>query len=362
MKVAVFLPNWIGDVVMATPALLALRRHFVSDQLVGIYRPYVAGVLEGYPWFDEVIEAPQTGGVLQGTWQLAQQVKKQKCDVAILFTNSFRTAWSAWLGNCKHRIGYAREGRTWMLTKSLKSQRDAKGKYKPSPVIDSYNQLAVAAGTSDPGHAMKLFTTVKDQHHANQVWQKFNLKEPVVAMNPGAAFGAAKHWPIEHFASLAKRLVQVKKCNVLVMCGPSLSERQMARQIVDESQCNQVYSLAEENVNLGLLKACVKKADLLVTTDSGPRHFAAAFGTPVVTLFGPTHIEWTETYFPLATNLQKKLPCGPCQQRTCPLNGSYHHRCMRELTPDTVFQAAAALLQHRKGLPVDTPLPMRRAS
>ena len=80
--------------------------------------------------------------------------------------------------------------------------------------------------------------------------------------------------------------------------------------------------------------------NLLVTTDSGPRHFAAAFDRPVVTLFGPTFIEWTETYFPKAMHLQKKVPCGPCQQRVCPLD----HRCMRDLSVADVWQAATELL------------------
>jgi heptosyltransferase-2 len=79
---------------------------------------------------------------------------------------------------------------------------------------------------------------------------------------------------------------------------------------------------------------------LLVTTDSGPRHFAAAFDRPVVTLFGPTHVAWTETYFAKAVHLQQRVECGPCQLRTCPLD----HRCMEQLGPEEVYEAASALL------------------
>ena len=102
-----------------------------------------------------------------------------------------------------------------------------------------------------------------------------------------------------------------------------------------------VHSLADYAVSLGLTKACVRRADLLITTDSGPRHFAAAFDRPVVTLFGPTHMAWTETYHRKAVHIQKTLPCGPCQKRICPLG---HHRCMEELTPAEVFAAACELL------------------
>src|SRR5439155_16219284 len=97
---------------------------------------------------------------------------------------------------------------------------------------------------------------------------------------------------------------------------------------------------ADYALSLGLTKACVRRAELLVSTDSGPRHFAAAFERPVVTLFGPTHIAWTETYHAAAIHLQKKVDCGPCQRRVCPVD----HRCMKLLLPDEVFDAALRAL------------------
>ena len=102
-----------------------------------------------------------------------------------------------------------------------------------------------------------------------------------------------------------------------------------------------MVSLSEQPLSLGLSKACVRRAALLITTDSGPRHFAAAFQTPVITLFGPTHIAWTRTYHPRALHLFHPVPCGPCQRPICPEG---HHRCMRELTPDQVLRATLSLL------------------
>jgi heptosyltransferase II len=152
------------------------------------------------------------------------------------------------------------------------------------------------------------------------------------------AFGAAKHWPVAHFAELARALSQRAGCGVLVLCGPA--ERETARRIAADSRSPHAFSLSDNPLSLGLTKAVVRRADLLVTTDSGPRHFAAAFGRPVVSLFGPTHVEWTETYFEKEVRLQKRVPCGPCQRRVCPLD----HRCMRDLTPAEVFAAALDLL------------------
>jgi heptosyltransferase-2 len=186
---------------------------------------------------------------------------------------------------------------------------------------------------------MELFTTPRDEAAADAVWEHAGLAgREVVCLNPGAAFGAAKHWDVASFAALARRLADERGSGVLVLCGPA--ERDLARQIVTLARRAAVHSLAEQPLSLGLTKACVRRAALLVTTDSGPRHFAAAFDRPVVTLFGPTHIAWTETYYPRAVHLQKPVPCGPCQQRVCPLD----HRCMRTLTSDEVYRAAAELL------------------
>jgi heptosyltransferase-2 len=187
---------------------------------------------------------------------------------------------------------------------------------------------------------MRLFTTQADELAADKVWQRFGLQRanPVIALNPGAAFGAAKHWPVEHFAELARRLIDERRAAVLVLCGPN--ERAMARQIVADSKRQTAHSLADESISLGLLKALIRRVDLLITTDSGPRHFAAAFDRPVITLFGPTHIAWTETYFAKALHKQVAVECGPCQLRACPLD----HRCMKLLTPGDVFETACVLL------------------
>jgi heptosyltransferase-2 len=202
-------------------------------------------------------------------------------------------------------------------------------------------------GCATPGHDLELFTTPAEERAADRAWELGGLDEypEVVCLNPGAAFGSAKHWPVEHFIQLARVLVERRSCGVLVLCGPT--ERVMAKAIAagaDHPAVQSLAGLAERGgppLSLGLTKACVRRADLLITTDSGPRHFAHAFDRPVVTLFGPTHIAWTETYHPRAVHLQKPVDCGPCQRRTCPVD----HRCMKTLLPDEVLAAAEGLLQ-----------------
>jgi heptosyltransferase II len=338
MRIALFLPNWIGDVVMATPAIQALRDRYPDAEIVGVCKPYVADVVAGSPWFDRLLfhdpRGPWTSRWPTVAWHL------RRPDLTVLFSNTLRSALVARLAGSRRSVGFVRHGRGFLLTDPLRFRTDATGRFMPSPILDDYNRLAVAAGTGDPGYRMRLFTTPVDEASADRVLEKLALRadREMICLNPGAAFGAAKHWSVDAFAQLAQDLVDRRGSQVLVLCGPS--EREMARQIVRLAARPRTASLAEESVSIGLTKALVRRSTLLATTDSGPRHFAAAFDRPVVTLFGPTHIEWTETYYSRAVHLQKKVPCGPCQKRVCPLD----HRCMTELSPDEVFAAVCRLL------------------
>ena len=205
-------------------------------------------------------------------------------------------------------------------------------------------------GVPDPGTRMELATTPTDELVADRAWAALELHRfrRVVGLNPGGAFGSSKHWPAAHFAEAARRLVAASPgLGVVVLCGPA--ERDQAAEIARLAASVDVVSLGDGALthvgvplSLGLTKAVVRRLGLLLTTDSGPRHFAAAFGVPVVTLFGPTHIGWTETHFAKALHVQKPVPCGPCQQRTCPLG---HHRCMTELTPQDAVGPALDLLR-----------------
>jgi heptosyltransferase-2 len=340
MKIAVFLPNWIGDAVMVTPALRALRLHFAGAYIVAVLKPYAAGVLEGLPWLDRMIFRDSKGPWALRLPAVVADLRQERVDLAVLFTNSFRSGLIAYLGGCRRRVGYIRYGRGMLLTDGLMPLRNSAGGLVPSPVIESYNRLVVHVGCRQPGYRMELTTTYRHEQAVTTLWQQagFTQSPEVICLNPGGAFGSAKHWPDDYFAALARKLVDRRGSGVLVLCGPN--EKESARKIVAMAARRGVACLADYSPSVGLTKACIRRSDLLITTDSGPRHFAAAFDRPVVTLFGPTHVAWTETYFPQAVHLQKKVDCGPCQLRVCPLD----HRCMKLLTPEEVFAAAESLL------------------
>jgi heptosyltransferase-2 len=340
LKIAVFWPNWIGDAVMATPAVRALQDHFPGAEILSVLKPYVAGVLEGNPALARQIHLDSRGPWSRRWPAVAWRLRRERVDLAVLFANTFRSALAARLGGCRRRVGFARHGRSLLLTDRLYPYRGPDGRLVPWPVIEDYNRLVEYLGCPSAGFRMGLFTTAADEAAAESVWQQAGLaKSPeVICLNPGAAFGSAKHWPADYFATLARDLADRRGSGVLLLCGPA--ERDLARRIAALANRPGIHALSDHPLSLGLTKACVRRCDLLITTDSGPRHFAAAFDVPVVTLFGPTHITWTETYYPKAVHLQKQVDCGPCQLRVCPLD----HRCMTLLTPREVFQAAGELL------------------
>lgn len=342
MKIAVFCPNLIGDTVMATPAIRALRRSFADAQIVGLIKPHVAPTLDGAPWFDSLLHFdPRSSDPSVRTRAVIGQLRALKLDLAVLLPGSFRSALVARLSGAKRRIGYGRGGRGFLLTDRLPTPVDARGKRLPVPIVESYLDIVRRLDCKVDSLRTELFTTEADETAADRAWSRLGLSrdEPVVTLNTGGAYGPAKSWPSEYFGILARRIALESGAKVLAVCGPS--EREAAREIAAKADHPHVVCLADEPLSIGLSKACVRRSALMITTDSGPRHFAAAFNVPVLTLFGPTHIAWTRTYHPHAAHLFHPVPCGPCQRPTCPLG---HHRCMRDLTPDRVFAAAKRFL------------------
>ncbi len=346
MRLAVFLPNWIGDVVMATPALRALRK-LVGDegQLIGVLRPYVSETLAGTTWLDE--EILYKPGAKSGDWKPSTATAKLRAanpDVVVLLTNSLRTGWMAWRSGAKVRVGTARDLRGLLITHRVDEPKK-NGKRVTLPAIDAYLRVAYAAGCGLESPQLELATTDEDREAADAVWRVLGLPatDRVVVFNSGGAFGAAKHWPAEHFAALARRLAQKKDLHVLVNCGPA--ERKIARTVAQLADDSRVVSLADFDVPLGLTKECIRRSRLLVTTDSGPRFFGVAFGKPVVSLFGPTSPGITETHYDLETPLTLDLDCQPCMKGACPLG---HHQCMRDLSVGQVYHAVVAGLDRSK--------------
>lgn len=336
-RIAIFVPNWIGDVVMSTPTLRAIRNRFGgSAEIIGVMKPYVSNVLAGTSFLDDHIEYDRkSANKTRRSSAVIAELRKRDIDTIVLLTNSLRAGYMAWRSGAANRIGYARYGRSLFLSKRLHPRR-SQGKLTPTPAIEYYLELAYAIGCPQESPQMELATLPADELGAEQAWGELGLNElkDVIVFNTGGAYGAAKHWPTENYIELAKRIVsQHPDRGVLVICGPS--ELESARAIETAVNHPRVRSMADQDLSLGVAKACVRKADLMVTTDSGPRHFAPAFNVPVISLFGPIDPRWSDSLHPQAINLTHNVDCRPCGKRQCPLK---HHQCMRGISVQQVYQ------------------------
>jgi lipopolysaccharide heptosyltransferase II len=336
-KIGIVLPNWIGDVVMATPTLRAIRHHYGADaEIAGIMRPYVSEVLQGTPWLDRSIyfDRKSTDSSHRGI-AVIKQLRHWRPDAMVLLTNSLRAGAMAWLSGAKQRIGYDRNGRGALLSQRLKAPRES-GHWKPISPVDYYLELAYALGCEPESPDLELATLTSDEAIADRVWHNLRLDQAsrIVIFNTGSAVGTSRDWPIEHYAELATRIVDDPDTAVLVVCGPR--ERSTAAAIESLANHPRVTSMAEQDISLSVAKACIRRSQLMVTTDSGPRHIASAFDVPLITLFGPIDYRWTDSRHPLGINLQHHVDCRPCGKSDCPLK---HHRCMTEHTVDRVYAA-----------------------
>jgi heptosyltransferase-2 len=351
-KVLVVQPSWVGDAVMATPTLRAIRELYPSAHIGYLMRRYVKPLYSGMPWADQLITY-RTGKTKAKAgkgqfFELAARLRAARFDLAILLPNSFKSALVCKMARIRRVVGYERDGRGFLLTDKLLPVKD-RGKFIPSPIIKYYMGLAHYLGSNSRDLAMRLFVTESEAREAREVFGRCGIDpeacrpgsiagaKPMILINPGANYGAAKCWLPENFAQLADRFIDELGAAVLISAAPK--ERPIV-EAIKRFMKHAPVDLSNKGTTLGSLKEIVRRCDLMVTNDTGPRHIAAAFDVPVVTIFGPTHPEWTEIYYARERQVAVKVFCGPCQKKVCPLD----HRCMTRITPAMAYDACIGLL------------------
>lgn len=343
MDIGLFLPNWIGDAVMATPALRAVRRRFAGDRLVAIGKPVLAELFAGSDLFDDFVpfkKRAKKNDAAANFWTLRKRLGS-RLDLAILFPNSLSVAALAYRCGARRRVGYARDGRSWLLTDRLTAPR-AKGKWLPIPAIDYYLRLAEAIGAETHDREMSLTVTEAERALPDALLSRvgFRSRSPLVVINNAAATAPSKVWPEEHAAEFARQIVRERDCRVLFHCGPG--ERDATNALVERIGDVRIASMGfASDLPIGLTKALIERADLVVTTDSGPRHVAVALKRPTISLFGSTDPSWTSNDAGVETYAQLELGCRPCWKSKCPLS---HHDCLTQLSPASVLAKAKRLL------------------
>ncbi|MCW5769823.1 MAG: glycosyltransferase family 9 protein [Phycisphaeraceae bacterium] len=356
LRLLVVCPSWVGDAVMATPALRMIRRSMPGIFIGLLCKPGIDEVLAGLDTHDEIHVARPSG--VMGPKFIAAKVRPRRYDTALLLTNSFSTALIARIAGIPRRIGYDRDARGMLLTDRLHAPKRADGSWAPIPACLYYHRAACALLSID-GHdaeylpadaQLELAVTPEQQRAAEEILASAGV-EPggrVAILNPGGN-NPAKRWPPDRFARVAERLIEKHGMRVLVNGAPG--ERDVISAVINgvrEPLRDRCAALCDMGVNLGSLKGIVRRCSIMVTNDTGPRHIAGAFGVKLVTLFGPTDHRWTT--IPTRPGGEELVLVADPSLPTDETANDHPERCRIErITTESVIAGVDALIAAREG-------------
>ncbi len=336
--------NWIGDAVISIPALHEIRRVHAGWRISVLARPWVASLYARESFCDELILYDRAGEHrgLRGRERLASRLRRSKFDRAILLQNAFDAAWLAWRAGIPERIGYNRDGRGLLLTRRVRTP--AEGETPPHQRF-YYLELLRRAGLIErlPERAHSRLERLADiRQRGAALWKRKGLPEgPWIGVSPGAAFGTAKRWLPDRFATAARELSAEMGAYVAVF--GSKSEAGVAAEVARVAGLR-TTSLAGRTTLAEYLELASTCA-LYLTNDSGSMHCAAALGVPTVAVFGATDHDATGPAAPWARIVREPVECSPCLLRECPIPG---HPCMAGVSAARVVREARSLLEEQR--------------
>jgi heptosyltransferase-2 len=334
-KILVRAVNWVGDAVMSTPAIGSIRERFPRAEICVLASPLVARLFSPHEWVDRVIVFDRNGkhrGV-PGRIRLAAELRKEKFDAAIILPNSFDSALVPWLAGIPVRAGKNSDGRGLLLTHRYSPDEAASACHEVEYYIKLVQSFGIAGSVTTP----RLSLSAEEERMAGSLLEKGGIQSGtfVIGINPGATYGSAKRWYPERFAEVARRLAAEWQARIVVFGGPG--EKEISAEI-ERDLGGECLNLAGKT-DLRELMALIRRCDFFITNDSGPMHIAAAFGVPLVAVFGSTDHATTSPYSAKAVIVRKNMECAPCKLRECPTD----HRCMTEIKVADVVDAAHAL-------------------
>jgi heptosyltransferase-2 len=327
-RILIVAPSWVGDAILSEPLIALLREPFELAIVDVLAPPWCAPVYARMRGVRSVIESPFGHGELRlgERRALARTLRQHAYTRAFVLPNSLKSALVPWLAGIPRRIGYRGEARRFLLTDARRL--DPRGMPR---LVDRFVALAAMRGEFPPIAPSPVL--VPNAVNAQDAMRALGLatRRPVAILCPGAEFGPAKRWPAEHFVALARRFLD-EGYTVWLLGSPG--DRAAADPIATAvPQARNVCGRTDLGTAIDLLA----QANVVVSNDSGLMHAAAAVGRPVVALFGSSSPEYTPPLSPLARIARIDIACSPCFKRECPLG---HFKCMRELSPNLVYDLA----------------------
>ena len=342
LKILIRLPNWLGDAVMASPAIESLKAHFKSAKFILVGTEASCGIYSrdlrvGQIFVDSTKKA-QNGRKnnlkdrFVATKNFARQIRESivqtsdsvgEIDIAIDFTNHFFSALLIYLIGARIRIGYAKNMRIFLLNRRV---RFIKKLHQVASYMNLVREICGKKLIKNMSEISRESMPIKLENRAIKGFKSDDLL--CIGINPGAAYGSAKRWEERYFVEIILHFLK-NDCAVFVFGIDSLNLPEL---IVQNPRFHSLIG----QTSITELVDYISLMDIFISNDSGPMHIAAAFKVPLVAIFGATDSAETSPWVGNAVILDKHLPCAPCKKRECPLK---HHNCMKLITPDEVIEA-----------------------
>ncbi|MCJ7546832.1 MAG: lipopolysaccharide heptosyltransferase II [Deltaproteobacteria bacterium] len=322
----------MGDTIISFPAVSALRQQLPKARISVLTRSRLAELWKANPDIDEVLTYDMPGGARRifGELQIARLIRQKEIDLAVIFPRSFSSALMVFLGGVPQRIGYKSEGRGLLLTERIACTAELLSRHR----MYYYLQLIEPSGSYPSPLLPSLSLNGTQERWADTFLSRNGLKGKVlIGLNPGATYGEAKCWPPERFAELRRRLIKDYGASILIF-GSSRPQEKALNAAIAEGIGEGCLNLSGET-SLMQLAALLRRCRLLVTNDTGTMHVAAAVGTRVVAIFGPTDPKTTSPLGEGHIVIRREVPCSPCLKRVCPED----HRCMELISVANVLEA-----------------------
>jgi heptosyltransferase-2 len=328
-KTIVYLPNWLGDMVMAIPFLNSLRAS-IDGELWGIGKTSAIHIYNGLNIFDRFMPLDSKGVI--PLLDIITLLKDIDFETGIALPHSFRAALLFYLAHIDERIGYPRNKRGFMLT-----QHVAEGDTL-EPTVEHYLKIIdVLRGRRLPDTPVLCVTEDEEQRFDRN---NTDINKPYAVFITGAQYGPSKCWPPGHFAELADKIAKAYGMKIYIL--PGRGEEKLAREIYNGTAAKEFIEI--KSMDVRDLKVCLSKAAVVVSNDTGPRHISAALNVPTVVLLGPMDERYTRYPNNYTYQICKDIPCRPCNNKKCDKN----HECLKGISPEEVFLKFEEIIESRQ--------------
>jgi heptosyltransferase-2 len=311
--------------VMAVPFLKSLKTS-LSGELWGIGKTNAMHIYNGLELFDRFVPYDRRGFL--PFLDVVNSLKETYFDRGVMLPHSFRSALLLFTARVRERIGYSRNRRGFMLTRTVEEAPGLES------TVEHYLKIIEAMGEKRVEQSPGLVVTADEEYRFDH--GHLDIFRPYVAFIPGAQYGPSKRWPESHFSELADMIADNLNAKVYIL--PGKGEEGIARSIAEGARRKDLVEV--KYLDIRDLKVCLSRASAVISNDTGPRHISAALSVPTIVLLGPMDAKYTAYQSPHTHQAFIDVPCKPCNKKRCDRD----HECLKGIKPQDIFMKVESVL------------------